>query len=96
MSGPHDISRHYGDQPAGLHMREYTVTELVDIFRSAGFTGFRLLIGARGFYLPFMIPVSPIRWLEAALARLPSATRRRISRLKMIKLLLGINLIATK
>lgn len=96
MSGPHDISRCYDDQPTGLHMREYTVTELVVMFRSAGFTGLRLLIGARGLYLPFTIPVFPIRWLEAALARLPSATRRRISYLKMIKLLLGINLIATK
>src|SRR5213079_724544 len=34
LSGPWDISRQFTDTARGLHLREYTVSELVDLLRS--------------------------------------------------------------
>ncbi len=40
FTGPHDVSRIFGfDEPVGMHLREYTVTELRSHLRAAGFEG---------------------------------------------------------
>lgn len=96
LSGPHDISKIYDDQPTGFHLKEYSVSEMVAVFRAVGFTGFRVVIGARAVYLPFSIPAGPIRVLESLLSSLRGPLRRRIARSSLSRLLLGINFVATK
>lgn len=96
LSGPHDISGHYDDHPTGFHLREYTVGELVVLFRGVGFTRFRLIVGARGVYLPFTLPVWPVRAAEWALARVPPGARRWLARSWAVKPVLGVNLVATR
>ena len=38
LYGPHDISRHFGGHPSGLHLREYTYRELARVFKGSGFS----------------------------------------------------------
>src|SRR2546425_9014273 len=38
LTGPHDISRHFDAVATGFHLREYTRTELRDLFKAAGFS----------------------------------------------------------
>ncbi|MGC9503115.1 class I SAM-dependent methyltransferase [Baaleninema sp.] len=37
LSGPHDISKHFDEVATGFHLKEYTVTELREMFLEAGF-----------------------------------------------------------
>jgi 2-polyprenyl-3-methyl-5-hydroxy-6-metoxy-1,4-benzoquinol methylase len=42
LTGPHDVTRHFrppGTPPEGLHLREYTLRDLVSVLRAAGFGG---------------------------------------------------------
>jgi SAM-dependent methyltransferase len=38
--GPSDISKHFDDVATGLHLKEYTTSELISLFRTAGFSKF--------------------------------------------------------
>ena len=43
LSGPHDISAAFDDEPRGFHLREYTYRELAGDFARAGFQRVRVL-----------------------------------------------------
>jgi len=94
LCGPHDISGYFDEVASGFHIREYTVDEAVKIFKKAGFSKCRLLLGAKGFYLSF--PTLPVRWIESVLDKLPHALSRKISSSLPFTLLLGIKLVARK
>ncbi|NJD54799.1 MAG: class I SAM-dependent methyltransferase [Nitrospirae bacterium] len=94
LYGPHDISGYFDEVATGFHIREYTVTELVCIFRKAGFSRSRLLIGAKGRYIA--VPAWPVRLVEALLDRLPRGLGRSLASLPPFKLVLGIKLLAVK
>ncbi len=96
ISGPHDISGRFSERPTGFHMKEYTVGEMVEQFRSVGFTKFRLMIGARGVFLPFQAPIFPVRLLEWALSKLPGKARRPVARIRLFRILLGVHFVAIK
>lgn len=38
LSGPHDVSRYFDEVATGFHLKEYTVTELNDLFHAVGFS----------------------------------------------------------
>jgi hypothetical protein len=43
LTGPHDVTRHFqppGTPPQGLHLREYTLRQLVELLQSVGFGSF--------------------------------------------------------
>lgn len=94
LSGPHDISRYFDDTATGFHLREYTITELVALFRQSGFKRFRLIIGAHGFFL--RTSCIPGIWLEKILSSLPRRWQRPIARFAPLRLILGIKLLACK
>lgn len=94
LSGPHDISRYFDDTATGFHLREYTIGELMKLFRQAGFRRFRLIVGAHGFFLT--ISCRPAVWLEKFLMLFPPKPRRLLSRFPPIRLVLGIKLLAIK
>ena len=94
LSGPHDISRYFDDIATGFHLKEYTITELMDIFKKAGFSKVQVFALFKGFLL--LLPVFAIRWLEGVLSRLPYPLGHRISSWLPVRRLLGVNIVATK
>jgi SAM-dependent methyltransferase len=94
LSGPHDVSRDFDDVPTGLHLKEYTVRELLILFRAAGFSRVRALAGARSFYRE--VPVSPLQVFERLLMKFPERPRKFLARFPVFRPLLGIKLIGFK
>lgn len=78
LSGPHDVSKYFDDIATGFHLKEYTGTELHDLFRRCGFSELHFIVGVKGSYFPF--PFLPIKVCERILASLPVSVRRGIVR----------------
>jgi SAM-dependent methyltransferase len=94
VSGPHDVSHHFDRVATGFHLREYTYSELIELFREVGFKRFRGYFGGQGFYLRF--PITALRIAEAILRKLPWSIRKALTRSPPGRALLGINLVAFK
>jgi SAM-dependent methyltransferase len=93
LNGPHDISRYFDPVATGFHLKEYTVTELSDLFKSVGFSKVQVLLGRRGACVP--APAGPVKAGEAALNMLPLAARKVVGR-TLGRAFLGIRLLGTK
>lgn len=94
ISGPHDISRFFSDRiPAGLHLKEYTTTELAKLFRSVGFRRVTPYVWGKGRLLK--LPLWPVVAAEKVLMRMPGTTGRNIARRLPLKRVLS-RVIATK
>jgi ubiquinone/menaquinone biosynthesis C-methylase UbiE len=97
LNGPHDVSRYFDDIATCLHLQEYTNIEVAELLRKAGFRKVRRLIGGRGFYLKPTFPLlPPIAWCERSLDRLPPHYRRLVSNTLVLRLILVVNMVATK
>jgi len=53
LSGPHDVSKYFDKVATGFHIKEYTVTELSNLFQKAGFSKIDAYMGGRGIYIKF-------------------------------------------
>jgi SAM-dependent methyltransferase len=94
LTGPHDISRYFDTVATGFHLKEYTRTELIDLFKAVGFSTISLYVGGRGRYL--RSPALPITSCEALLSAFPGTLRRTIGDRLAFRLLLGSRLVGTK
>jgi SAM-dependent methyltransferase len=94
LGGPYDISRHFDTVATGLHLKEYTVTESSDLFRSVGFARVRAYVGARGFYLG--PPLSILRAVERVLEKLQHGVRQEIFDSMPLRPFMMIRLVGTK
>jgi SAM-dependent methyltransferase len=92
FSGPHDISREFDAEATGMHLHEYSVSELRRIFREAGFRSSRIYFPSRH----VLAPVGPFVALESTLALLPTRSRRSLASGKTLRSVLGIRMVATK
>lgn len=90
LSGPHDISEYFDVVASGFHLKEYTNTELSNLFKQVGFSKVRAYVGAREIYTRF--PLFLLKLLESLLERLPHSISKPIARLS----LLNIRLVGTK
>ncbi|HZS84688.1 MAG TPA: class I SAM-dependent methyltransferase [Stellaceae bacterium] len=77
FNGPHDISQYFDETATGLHLKEYTRSELELLFRRAGFRELRFLGRLRG--TPFRLPLPVVRLGEKAVGRLPRRLRRLLA-----------------
>ena len=93
LSGPHDISKYFEDEPRGFHLKEYSTGGLVRLFRQAGYSRFRLFFWSKGMLL--RIPAAPVILLESILGTLPRSWQRRLARSYPLRRLLG-NFIAER
>jgi SAM-dependent methyltransferase len=91
LSGPHDISGYFTNEPTGFHLREYTACELANCLRAAGFRRTRLVLSIGGRRLRPLLPVRPVAALEQLLGALPRRARRRPARA-----LAAVKVLATK
>lgn len=94
LSGPHDVSQYFDDVATGFHLKEYTLTELLRIFRSVGFRRFQVLVGARGTH--FQVPAILAKGLEFLLEKAGGRLGGRVARGLPLRLILGVKLIAWK
>lgn len=94
VTGPHDISREFDPVATGLHLREYSVSELEETFSSAGFSGTKiaLRLGSKIVFLPAF----PFKILESFFDLMPHRLRKACTFNRPITFLLGIRIIATK
>jgi SAM-dependent methyltransferase len=86
LSGPHDISMYFDREATGFHLKEYTVSELADLFRSIGFD--KVLVYAGGRNKLVALPPAPVKAVESMVGILPWAARRVVADLPGIKHLL--------
>lgn len=92
--GPSDISAFFDDEARGFHLKEYTLAEILGIFRAAGFPEAHVYIGARGRFL--RAPAWFVRAVEGALMALPAGLRRKLADMKVFRALLGLRVAAIK
>ncbi len=92
--GPSDISKYFDDVPTGLHLKEYTNTELYRLFKVAGFSKIQSLRRLRKVYR--MLSLHPFIMLEHLIGPFPFLLRRKVSNSQLLKYLLPIRLIARK
>jgi ubiquinone/menaquinone biosynthesis C-methylase UbiE len=76
LNGPHDISRYFDRIACGLHLKEYTLTELERLFRLAQFSRVSVCTGTLGRYVQLSMPL--VRLLEHALSIMPWKLQRWI------------------
>jgi SAM-dependent methyltransferase len=76
INGPHDISRFFGDELVGFHLKEYTATELKELFLSLGFKKCKafILIKNKKVELPWFL----VTGLENLLLKKPMAKRKEM------------------
>jgi SAM-dependent methyltransferase len=94
LTGPHDISGYFEKVATGLHLKEYTLQELVEIFRQVGFSSIRQCLRKRNIYVP--VPSAVARGLERSYERLPTKLRSRTARSRIVRGLLEIRIVAKK
>lgn len=94
LGGPYDISRYFDTVASGLHLKEYTVTDAADLFRSVGFSLIRAYIGTRGVYLRPSLGV--MRAFEGILERLPHHFRQRLCDTMPMRPIMMIRLVGAK
>lgn len=94
LYGPRDISAHFDDVATGLHLKEYSASELRRLFLDNGFSVVRFYAGARGFFVRFPYPV--IAAMERALEALPRRWRRRLADCGPLRAILGVRALAIK
>lgn len=94
LSGPHDVSRRFDDEATGLHLKEYTVSELDAMFRQAGFSKTKVYFGFGRFGV--FLPPFPYKVVERLLAYLPHKARKLITFNRISRLLLGIRIVGQK
>lgn len=94
LSGPHDISYFFDDVATGFHLKEYTTMELVGLFRKTGFRKVAVYASLKGKYFRVAYPV--IALVEGLLIALPRRMRKRVARIRIVRSLLGIQLVGVK
>lgn len=94
LTGPHDHSQYFDSEATCFHLKEYTTSELNQLFRKVGFSRVRTYVGGKGRYLG--VPVSPIALCEMTLNLLNNKTKKAVARSLPCRPLLGIRLVGIK
>ena len=74
LTGPHDVSRYFSDQPECFHLKEWSYGELAGLLKRLGYRSVAAYWFAKG--LRVRVPVTAFRLAESFARRL-SAKRRR-------------------
>jgi hypothetical protein len=93
-TGPHDISKYFDTVATGLHLQEYTTTELARLMRCAGFERAEAWVTRKGFSL--RAPWAAVRATEGVVGLLPGKARRRVGRELPLCVVLGCYVVGVK
>jgi len=95
LSGPHDVSRFFDEVATGFHLKEYTNTDLIKLFKKVGFSKVNVYFSGKG--LIFKLPVFPITLLESILLMLPHNFVRSLAKVLPFRfLILAIQIVGIK
>jgi ubiquinone/menaquinone biosynthesis C-methylase UbiE len=97
LSGPHDISWHFDAIATGLHLKEYTVTELYDLFRKVQFSKINYYKSYKDHHLSFPLSLSKrflLKGIETLVDFLPYPLKRDVAGMPL--LFRGMTIIGTK
>lgn len=87
LSGPHDTSQYFDRLATGYHLKEYTVTELYQLFRKVGFSQVSLYKSYKKTHIaiPLFSATMPLfKLCESVLSILPFPLRRKIARTPLL------------
>ena len=93
LNGPHDISMYFDAVATGFHLKEYSTTELVQLFKQVGFSRFQVIISLKNCYVT--MPFALIRAYENLVEQSPSWLKKYLVKRPFVWLL-GIRLVALK
>ena len=96
LSGPHDTSQFFDDIATGWHLKEYTVGELSDLFRAAGFSKISYFKIRNNLQLELplnMLTLPLLKLCEKTLEILPASLRRDLALKLQFR---GITIVGTK
>jgi len=94
LSGPHDISRCFDRQASGLHLKEYSIHDLVKLYRQIGFGKVWVERMIKSHRWPS--PILPAIALEKTIECLPWSLRVRVARSFLISRLLNASVVGRK
>jgi ubiquinone/menaquinone biosynthesis C-methylase UbiE len=94
LNGPHDISRYFDDVATGFHLKEYSVTELVKLFKKVGFNKIYLYFNIKHLY--YKIPLSLVLILEKFLGYFTHSLRRKIMSIYPMRSIFFFRLVGRK
>jgi SAM-dependent methyltransferase len=94
LHGPNDVSRGFDREATGLHLKEYSIMDLLKLFRSAGFRRVWIERMIKGHHCPF--PILPMRAVEGILGGLPWSLRTPLARSFLISRLINVSLMGQK
>ena len=81
MTGPHDISAHFSDEPEGLHLKEWLYGEILEMVRDVGYSKLHAYVHKRG--ISVRLPMFYYLICEKALRLFPKRVARRWARILM-------------
>ena len=94
INGPHDISKYFDTVATGFHLKEYSATELIKLFRKAGYTNLTLYAQLGGKIVKY--PLFLANFIEWTLDRLPLRLKLSLTKIKLVKALMKIQLAGVK
>ncbi|VEP12684.1 Methyltransferase type 11 [Hyella patelloides LEGE 07179] len=97
LSGPHDISKYFDEVATGFHLKEYTVSELYQVFRTVGFSQVNLYKSRDRYNLKIplnTVTIPMLRAGEKVIGQLPYSLRRKIA--SQLLLFRGITIVGKK
>jgi SAM-dependent methyltransferase len=79
LAGPWDVSRGFDPVATGLHLKEYTTSELATALLEAGFARVQVVLSYHGLRLSPRLPVAVVSAVERGLEQLPRALGWRLA-----------------
>ena len=93
-AGPHDVSRYFDRVSTGLHLKEYTVGELMRLFGRNGFREVSVLFSIRHRYM--RVPGATARVVELIVAALPHSRLKSVIGSSVFQRLLATRVVAAR
>lgn len=94
LIGPHDISRYFDDVATGTHMKEYSVGDMAELYRRAGFR--QIWVEKRLKSLRLCLPAVALRIAEGLVGALPRPLRTRMAGNRYLYWALEVSLVGRK
>ena len=94
LSGPHDVSMYFDETATGFHLKEYTNTEILNLFQQIGFSKIDLYSGKAGYYTK--VPTGALTRLERWLMGMSQKQKKVFSKNLLVRTLISIQAVATK